>query len=184
MHANHTGRHCTWQFSQHSPCAHWDPSVNLQVWALQHLFLHSCKRNRTLHKSEWLLRKNALFIQNKHKNFKELSERNKSSDSAANSEGCIYSGRKTKEAAHFYCPTVTLLPRVEESIATDGSTINSVWAGVVQQASGVGILQKCTQLIKTAITEQRWEHWGSWAVINNTEKCEVCLLKYNECTHS
>lgn len=44
------GVHCTWQFSQHSPCAHWAPLVKLQVWALQHGLLHSCNRNKTLHK--------------------------------------------------------------------------------------------------------------------------------------
>lgn len=74
-----------------------------------------------------------------------------------NYRGFIYNGKTIKAATHFYCPTVTLLPRVEERIATDGSTINPVGAGAVQQAARVYILQKYTQLIQTAITELLWE---------------------------
>lgn len=62
-----------------------------------------------------------------------------------------------KKKPHFYCPTVTFLPRVKESVAADRSTIKTVRAGEVQQAAGVDVLQKYTQLIQTAITEQLWE---------------------------
>lgn len=34
----------TWQFSQHSPCAHMEPAVSLHVSGSQHSFVHSCER--------------------------------------------------------------------------------------------------------------------------------------------
>lgn len=37
-------RSLTWQFSQHSPCAHTEPSDSLQVSGSQQSFVHSCER--------------------------------------------------------------------------------------------------------------------------------------------